>query len=387
MALVTPAIAAATGRATAGEVEELVRLRRDFHRHPELGYQDVRTSGIVAERLASLGYELRRGVAKTGVLAMRGSPGRTLLLRADMDALPILEENDVEYRSRTEGVMHACGHDGHTAIGLVAAARFAGVELPGRLRFAFQPAEEGGQGADLMIEEGALEGVDAALGLHVWSTLPVGKIAVTTGPAMASVDEFTITVRGRGCHAAMPHQGVDPIVLGARLVQDLQPIVSRAISPLEPVVVSVTKFQAGSAYNVLPDTALVAGTVRTFSESARSAVHAKIRECVAPIGDVFIDRRTKVLVNDPRMCAIVRRAAAEVVGEQNVLDDSKTMGGEDFASILAQVPGCFFFVGAAPGPEPEPHHSPRFDVDERSLPIGLQVLTRAAYAYLERGFE
>ncbi len=367
------------------ETKELVQLRRDFHRHPELGFREVRTSRIVAERLEPLGYRVRRGVAETGVLADRGESGRRLLLRADMDALPIHEENDVEYRSRSQGVMHACGHDGHTAIGMLAAARFAKESPGGRLRFAFQPAEEGGQGADLMIREGALEGVDAALGLHLWSTLPVGAIAVTTGPAMASVDEFTIEVRGRGCHAAMPHQGDDPIVAAAALVQSLQTIVSRSLSPFDPAVVSVTRIEAGSAFNVIPETARLYGTVRTFSESVRDAVHQAIRERVGEKGSAEIVKKTKVLVNDARMCAIVRRAAESVVGAEHVLDDVRTMGGEDFASFAAAVPGCFFFVGAAPGPNPEPHHSPRLDVDERALPIGLEVLTRAATLYLKEG--
>lgn len=385
MALVTGPKDSAPLRASADETAELVRLRRDFHRHPELGYQEVRTSGIVAEHLTKLGYNVRRGVAKTGVLAARGEGARTLLLRADMDALPILEENDVEYRSGTDGVMHACGHDGHTAIAMVAASRFAKGEIAGRVRFAFQPAEEGGCGADRMIEEGALDGVDAALGLHLWSTLPVGKVAVVTGPAMASVDEFTITIRGRGCHAAMPHEGEDPIVAASRLVQDLQTIVSRRVSPLEAAVVSVTKLQSGSAYNVIPDTALVAGTIRTFSESVRAAIHERMRQMVAPIGEIAIERKTQVLNNDPKMSELVRGVAREIVGAENVLDEGRTMGGEDFASILAAVPGCFFFVGAAPKPNPEPHHSPRFDVDERALPLGLDLLTRAASIYLGRG--
>jgi amidohydrolase len=363
------------------ETKQLVDLRRDFHRHPELGFQEVRTSGIVAEKLESLGYRVRRGVGKTGVLADAGASGRVLLLRADMDALPIHEETDVEFKSRNPGVMHACGHDGHTAIAIVAAARLAKDAAGGRVRFAFQPAEEGGQGADHMIREGALQGVDAAIGLHLWSTLPLGKIAVTVGPTMASVDEFTIEVRGKGCHAAMPHQGDDPIVKAAAIVQSLQTIVSRTVSPLDPAVVSVTRMEAGSAFNVIPETARLYGTVRTFSEGVRDAVHRAIEERVGTMGRVTIEKKTKVLVNDPRICAIVRRAAEEVVGAENVVDDVRTMGGEDFASFIAAVPGCFFFVGAAPGPDPEPHHSPRFDVHEGSLPLGLEVMTRAAALY------
>jgi amidohydrolase len=367
------------------ETRELIRLRRDFHRHPELGYEELRTSGIIAERMAHLGYEVRRGVAKTGVLAQRGERGRTLLLRADMDALPIRELNDVEYRSQKAGVMHACGHDGHVAIALMAASRLSQAPSPGRIRFAFQPAEEGGCGADRMIEEGALDDVDAALGLHLWSYLPLGTIAVTAGPTMASVDEFNIEVRGKGCHAAMPHEGEDPIVAAAVLIQELQTIISRGISPLESAVVSVTKIEAGSAYNVIPETARLAGTIRTFSEDVRQKIHARMREIVGERGELTIEKKTRVLINDPRMCAIVRRAGADLVGEENIVE-ARTMGGEDFASILAKVPGCFFFVGAATSADAEPHHSPRFDIDERALAIGLEVLTASAKAYLDGGF-
>lgn len=374
-----------TAPATPREIQDLVSLRRDFHRHPELGYEEVRTSGIVADRLARGDFEVRRGVAKTGVLATRGQGKRSIYVRADMDALPIVEETKLEFRSVNQGVMHACGHDAHTAIALVTADRWGRASLPGRVRFGFQPAEEGGCGADRMIEEGALDGVDAALGLHVWSTLPVGKVAICPGPTMASVDEFTIEIRGRGCHAAMPHQGDDPIVAASRLVQDLQTIVSRKISPFEPAVVSVTKIHSGSAYNVIPDSALVAGTIRTFSEEVRAATHSLLHEIVGSKGTVQIERKTKVLVNDPKMCALVREEAAAVVGEANILEDARTMGGEDFASVLAAVPGCFFFVGAAPGSSPEPHHSPRFEIDERALPVGLEILSRSAWRYLERG--
>jgi amidohydrolase len=369
------------GLVTAKEAREMVRMRRDFHRHPELGYEEVRTSGIVAETMAKLGYEVRRGIAKTGVLAQRGRGGSTLLLRADMDALPILEENDVEYCSTNAGVMHACGHDGHMAIALAAAARLACVSFPGRVRFAFQPAEEGGQGADRMIEEGALDDVDAAIGLHLWSDIPLGKVAVTVGPTMASVDEFTLEVHGQGCHAAMPHFGIDPIVHGTHIVQEFQSIVSRGVSPLESAVISVTKFHAGSAFNIIPDTAQLAGTIRTFSESVRKHVHEQMKEVVGDRGKLNIVRKTNVLVNDARICEIVRRAMVEVVGEENILDGRRTMGGEDFASFLAGVPGCFFFIGAAPSKTPEPHHSPRFDIDERGLALGLEIMTRAAHHY------
>jgi len=225
-------------RATSGEKKELVRLRRDFHRHPELGYHEVRTAGIVASRLKELGYDVVDGVAETGVLATRGEGGPSLFVRADMDALPIQEANDFDHRSRHDGVMHACGHDGHTAIGLMVASRFARASFPGRIRFGFQPAEEGGCGADRMIEEGALNGFDAALGLHLWNYLPVGKVLVTPGPAMAAVDDFTIEVRGRGGHAARPQESDDPIVAAADIIRDFQTIVSRGIDLFDCVVLT-----------------------------------------------------------------------------------------------------------------------------------------------------
>jgi len=372
-------------RTTDTERDELVRLRRDFHAHPELGYQEARTSGIVAARMRELGYEVRDGIAKTGVIASRGEGGRTLYVRADMDALPITEENDVGYASGTPGVMHACGHDAHTAIGMMVAQRFARADLPGRLCFGFQPAEEGGQGADRMIEQGGLDGVDAALGLHVWNSLPVGTIGVTPGVAMASVDEFTIEVKGFGGHAAVPQLADDPIVKAAQLVVDLQTIVARRISPLDPAVVTVTRIDGGSAFNVIPDSVTLWGTVRTYDQQVRKDVHRILREITGERGSLEIRGITRVLVNDPRMCEIVREAAESVVGADRIIDREQTMGGEDFASVLATVPGCFFFVGSA-GPDGAfPHHHPRFDVDERALPLGLDIMTRAARLYLERG--
>ncbi len=378
-------IAAVESLVTAEERAEMVRLRRDFHRHPELGFAEVRTSGIVAARLRELGYEVRTGLGGTGVTGQRGGGGRTLFVRADMDALPIREENRAEYRSANDGVMHACGHDAHTAVALAAAGRFARATFPGTVRFGFQPAEEVGQGADRMIADGALEGVDAALGLHVWNSMPVGKVGVTEGAAMASVDDFDIVVHGRGGHAAAPHEADDPVVKAAAIVQDVQSIVSRNTDPMKAAVLSVTWIEGGSAYNVIPESVTLRGTIRTFDEGVKRRIHARLREVVGARGTVELRSMTRVLVNDPRMCRIVHAAAASVVGEANVITDERTMGGEDFASMLAAVPGCFFFVGSASG-EAWPHHHPRFDVDERSLAIGLEIMTRAARAYLERGF-
>jgi amidohydrolase len=369
---------------TADETAELVRLRRDFHRHPELGYREVRTAGIVAARLKELGYDVVERVAETGVLATRGTGRPSILLRADMDALPVQEENDVEYKSRNDGVMHACGHDGHTAIALVTAARFARAELPGTIRFAFQPAEEGGQGADRMIEAGALDGIDAAIGLHLWNFVPLGKVVVSPGPTMAATDIFTIEVRGRGGHAARPHECVDPIVAAADIVQGFQSIVARNVDPLDAAVVSVTTVHGGSAFNIIPESVRMEGTVRTFSEETREGIHRRMREIVGDRGEIAIQRMTRAVVNDPEISEIVREAAVGVVGEENVIDRWQTMGGEDFASVLAAVPGCYFFVGAKPPSPVGDHHSPVFELDERALPIGLEVMARAARSFLTR---
>lgn len=370
--------------ATGAEKEELVRLRRDFHTHPELGYREVRTSGIVAARLKELGFDVREGLAKTGVIADRGSGKRGLYVRADMDALPIVEANDVPYRSVNDGVMHACGHDAHTAINLLTASRFAAADLPARLRFGFQPAEEGGCGADRMIEDGGLDGIDAALGLHVWNSMPVGFVGVTEGPAMASVDDFTVEVHGVGCHAAEPHQGDDPIVKAAGIIEAFQSVVSRNVSPHAKAVLSVTQVHGGSAFNVIPDRVTLSGTIRTFDQAVRDAIVGRMREIVAGKGELSVRTLTRVLVNDPAMCALVRSAAESVVGKDKVLTDVVTMGGEDFASVLAAVPGCFFFVGSQGDGGGHPHHNARFDIDERSLAIGLEVMTRSVRAWLEQ---
>ncbi len=370
--------------ATDTERAELVRLRRDFHAHPELGYREIRTSGIVATRLKELGFDVREGVAKTGVVADRGT-GRGLYVRADMDALPIHEENDVEYRSENDGTMHACGHDAHTAINLVVASRFADADLDGRVRFGFQPAEEGGQGADRMIDDGGLEGIDAALGLHVWNSMPVGTVGVTPGPAMASVDDFTVTVKGIGCHAAEPHRGDDPIVKAAAIIAEFQHIVSRHVSPRDTAVVSVTQIEGGSAFNVIPDTVTLRGTIRTFDADVRASIVDRMRQILGERGTMEVRSVTRVLVNDPGMCELVRAAAADVVGAENVVDDETTTGGEDFASVLATVPGCFFFVGSAPDGGGYPHHNARFDIDERVLTIGLEIMTRSVRSWFDRG--
>jgi len=380
------------------DVQEMIEVRRDLHAHPETAFQEVRTSGFVAGRLRALGLEPRTGVARTGVIAdIRGASDHTVLLRADMDALPIQEENDVPYRSQNDGAMHACGHDCHTSILLGVAKQLTreGAKLPGSVRLCFQPAEESGGGASAMIRDGALAAPRpaAALGLHVWQDLDLGKVGVTPGPFMAAVDEFTVRVWGKGAHAAMPHEGRDPIVCLAHVVTALQSIASRHANPFKEVVVSVTQIKAGTAFNIIPPDAWMNGTVRVFDTELWEELPAHFDRVVHGVAAAFdcraeIDYRRahRPTVNDPKVAALVREVAADVVGEANVVDDIRTMGGEDFSEFLHQVPGCFFAVGSR---NPDKgliygHHHPRFDVDERSLQIGAEVMLRATRRLLQR---
>src|SRR6266568_3805998 len=340
---------------------QLVATRRDLHQHPELGFEETRTSTLAAERLKSLGYEVKAGVGKTGVVAVRrGGPSDghpCVLIRADMDALPIEEANDVPYRSRHPGKMHACGHDGHVAIGLEVARRLGALRLGGTVKFAFQPAEEVSHGAQAMIADGALDApkVDAAFGIHLWNDLPAGTVGVMPGPIMASVDEFEITILGRGGHAAAPHQTVDPVLIAAHVVTGLQSLVSRRRNPFEEGVVSVTQLAAGHAFNVIPGRADLRGTVRTFGgqffEHAPRLVEQTTQGIAAAFGataEVRYRRLTAPLVNDERMTQLMHGVARDIVGPERVIDGVRTMGGEDMSFFLAKVPGTFAFVAPPP---------------------------------------
>ncbi len=378
------------------EVLEMTAVRRDLHAHPETAFEEVRTSGIVAERLKAIGLEPRTGVGRTGVLATvrGGRAGKTVLLRADMDALPITEENDTPYRSQVAGKMHACGHDCHTSIllGLSKQLVREAQGLAGEVRLCFQPAEEQGGGALAMIKDGALDPrPDGAFGLHVWQDLDIGEVGVTAGPWMAAVDEFNVTLKGVGAHAAAPEQGRDPIVCLAHVVSALQTIASRNIDPLKEVVVSVTQVRAGSAFNIIPDQAWMNGTVRTFDPKVWERLPGDFERVVRGVAQALgceatIDykRHNKPTVNDPAMAELARAAAAEVVGRDHVRTDIRTMGGEDFSYMLAEVPGCFIAIGSRNTSKglTFAHHHPRFDVDERSLEIGAEVLLRVTRRFL-----
>jgi len=393
-------VSIATPSFAGADVEELIAVRRDLHQHPELGFEEVRTSGIVAARLRALGLEAKTGVGRTGVVAtIRGArPGRTVLLRADMDALPITEENDTPYRSQNAGRMHACGHDCHTSVLLAVAKRLVAEKdsLAGQVKLVFQPAEElGGAkgGAEAMINAGVLADPvpDAAFGLHVWQDLPVGLVGVTAGPWMAAVDEFTVTVRGRGSHAAMPQASLDPVVCLAHMVTALQTIASRKVDPFQQVVVSVTQLRAGTAFNIIPESAWMNGTIRLFDPGLWARLPgmferivqgvAQAMECQA---EVLFERGNQPTVNDAAMCEFARAAAVEVVGAANLRTEVRTMGGEDFSSFLARVPGAFIAIGSrneARGLRYD-HHHPRFDVDEDALRIGAEVLLRTTRRFL-----
>ncbi|HEY8542008.1 MAG TPA: amidohydrolase [Pseudothermotoga sp.] len=369
--------------------KELVELRRDFHMYPEVGFELHRTAQKVQEYLENLGLEVKR-MAKTGVVGiLRGSkPGKTIMLRADMDALNLQELNDVPYKSKTDGIMHACGHDGHTAMLLVAAKILKNhqSELCGNVKFVFQPSEEKFPpgGALPMIEEGVLEDphVDYAFGIHLWNSLECGKVGLRPGAMMAAADEFRIVLKGKGGHGALPHQCKDPVVAAAQLILALQTVVSRKIDPLQNAVLSVGKIQSGSAFNIIPEYATIEGTTRSLDETVRQTIKQEIQRithglAIANDVDFEIEHKegTAVLHNDEALSQFVFEVAKDVVGEKNVIFVPPTMGGEDMSFFLQKVPGVFYLVGSANTEKgiDKPHHSPYFDIDENSLLIGTQM--------------
>jgi amidohydrolase len=370
---------------------ELTKIRHDLHRHPELSSQEVRTSAFVAERLQAYGVEVRRGAGGMGVVGKLGGsgPGKTLALRADMDALPLSETNSLPYRSENSGVMHACGHDGHTTILLGVAEELARrrERLSGKIVFLFQPAEETGQGAKRMIAEGALDGADAIAALHGWPPLPVGQIGVRAGAMTASADTLEILIHGQGAHAAYPHLGVDPIVAAAQVILGLQTISSRETEPTEPIVVSITQVQSGTAANIIPETVRLAGTLRAHSPAIRAGLIEQIRRICDGIcsahrcrNEVHLSDGNPPVINDAALVELLTDAASAELGAGNVIMLPKAaMGAEDFAEYLQQIPGVFFRLGLG---IPTPLHSPAFDFTDAALPVGVEVLTAFALRYL-----
>jgi amidohydrolase len=376
--------------------EQLVEWRRDFHRHPELGFQEERTSAIIAGALDDFGYSVQRGVGQTGVVGLLEGPasGPTVLMRFDMDALPINELSGEAYASTYPGVMHACGHDGHMAIGLGVARLLARQrrDLSGTVKLLFQPAEEGLGGALAVMADGALDNPrpDVALGLHLWNDIPFGQIRATPGPTMASSSVFTLTVQGRGGHGAAPHRSIDPILAAAHIVAALQSIVSRNVDPLDSAVVTVGEMSAGTTFNVIPEQAVLKGTVRSFDTELHRLVYRRILEMAQNMAAAFrcqASFETVAIVpaveNAAEPTGVVRQAAAAVVGPDNVIE-GRTMGAEDMGFILQEIPGCYFFVGS--GNEARnlsyPQHHPSFDFEERALVNGVATMLHAAAHYL-----
>jgi len=380
--------------------DQLVAWRRDFHRHPELGFQEVRTSSIVAKHLGELGIEAQTGVGKTGVIGVLDGvmPGPVIMLRFDMDALPIHEANDTDYASQNPGVMHACGHDAHTAIGMGIARLLTKHrnQLNGTVKFVFQPGEEGCGGALAMIGDGALEAPkpEISMGLHVWNDMPVGRAGVGAGPIMAAAGLFKIAVQGKGGHGAQPDKTIDAVLVGSAIVNALQSIVARNVEPRRAAVVSVCTFHAGGAFNVIADTAELTGTFRSFDDATHELIMRRIREvaegtaiAMGATAGVDVRRIAPATVNDVRAAEFVRADAVDVLGAEQVEPEQFTMGAEDMSEFLKRVPGCFFFLGSANAARGlnAPHHNPHFDIDEDVLPLGVAILAQSAARYLSKG--
>ena len=376
--------------------DSVVAWRRDLHRRPELSFHETRTSRFVADTLAGFGaLEVTRPTPTSVVARLAGrGDGPVLALRADMDALPIQEANDHDFVSGTAGVMHACGHDGHTAMLLGAARVLASRrdELRGELRFIFQHAEElPPGGAREMVEAGVVDDVDLVVGAHLWLQLPVGEVAVKAGPLMASSDVFRIRIVGAGGHAAMPHQTVDTVAVAAQVVTALHHIVARNVDPLASAVISVTRIAGGSTINVLPESVAIDGTVRTFDEALRARIPALMERTIAGVTAAFgaryeweYERGYNPVINDPAASELVRRAVVRAMGSDALIDATPTMGAEDFSAYQQRVPGAFFFIGARNEARGivHPHHHERFDLDERALDHGTRIFVAAAEEYL-----
>ena len=378
-------------------------LRRDLHMHPELGFHEVRTAGIVAKELNALEMEVTTGIAKTGVVGLLegAKPGPVILVRFDMDALPVTEETGAPYASTAPGTMHACGHDGHTAIGLTVAKMLHAYrdQLAGTVKFMFQPAEEGtcGEeigGNEMMIREGVLDNPkpDLALALHLWNELPFGSVHVAGGPVMAGAEEFKITVAGKGGHAAIPHHTVDPVLAASQIVTALQSITSRNVAPLQAAVVSVTMLHGGHAFNVIPPEVKMEGTIRTFEPSVRETVLRRFTEIVYGVAEAMgcaaeikVKRLTPAMINADEIAQHVQGSVRRTLPEANLVTSSHlTMGAEDMAFTLEKVPGCYFFVGSANSKKglDYGHHHPKFDFDEAVLPRAAALMASTVADFL-----
>jgi len=382
---------------TRGIREEIVDLRRDFHQHPEIALQEFNTARKVERILRGLGIETKMMVKDTGVRGtLKGSlPGKTIALRADLDALPVQEETDLPFSSKNAGAMHACGHDAHTAMLLGAAMVLAEREqLTGNVVFIFQPAEETGAGAKPMIEEGVLEGVDGIFGLHVYVPMGFGTLGYKTGPFMAAGDFFDVKIMGKGGHGGWPHLAIDPIAIAANAISSLQTIVSREVDPLESAVVSICKMEAGGgSYNIIPDSATFGGTIRSHGPELREYLPRRLKEILEGVTsgmrgsyEFSLTRKFPAVINEEKMTQLVVKVAQDLLGKDKVSQMKPLMGSEDFSYYLHEIPGTFVFLGA----ESEekgiiyPLHHPRYDIDEDILPIGAALHAAVALEYLAR---
>jgi amidohydrolase len=373
----------------------IIKTRRDLHRIPETAYTEKKTSAYVADFLSKEGLDVQTGIARYGVVGLldTGKPGPTLMIRADMDALPLMEDTGLAFASEHDGVMHACGHDSHMTMVLGAATVFNKIksELKGSIKFLFQPAEEGPGGAKPMIEAGVMDNpkVDYSLGCHVWPQLPEGTIGVRSGPFLAAMDRFDIKIFGRGGHGAMPNLCVDALEVGTQVVNALQRIVSRHMDPLQPTVVTVGTFHAGTAFNIIPGEAELSGTTRTFdlgfAKSSQERVEKIVRGVCESMGAEFelsYAFAYPPTINDEFMAEVVSRCAAQVVGQENVLEPEKTMGGEDFSFYAQNSKGCFFTLGVG-REDAAPVHNPKFDFKEDLMLLGVETYCRVAQELLK----
>jgi amidohydrolase len=381
----------------AGMHDDLTRWRRDIHAHPELGFEEQRTSDLVAAKLAEFGCEVYRGIGKTGVVGRLqvGSSPRSVGLRADMDALPIQEANDFDHRSRNDGRMHACGHDGHTTM-LLGAARYLAEtrNFDGTVNFIFQPAEEGLGGAAAMVEEGIFDRFpcDAIFGMHNTPGLAVGKFTIRTGPMMAGGGFFDITVLGRGAHGARPEAGVDPVIAASHIAAALQTIVSRNVRPVDTAVLSVTRFHAGDAYNVIPERAVIGGTVRAFENGTFALIEQNMKRIAEGVAGGFgataeVDFRSLFppLINDAQEAAFIAETAAEVVGADNIERNGQlVMASEDFSYMLNRRPGAYIRIGNGDAPGTCQVHNPGYDFNDAALPVGASLFARVVERKLGR---
>lgn len=374
---------------------QLIEWRRDFHRHPEIAFQERRTSAVIRDFLEKLGIKVTP-CAETGLKGViEGKPGgRTVALRADMDALPLKEEGEKKYLSQNPEATHACAHDGHMAV-LMGVAKILSQRksrFKGKVVFLFQPAEElPPGGAKRMVDEGALEGVDAIFGLHFWQPLPTGSIGIVKGPMMAQADNFSITVKGKGGHGSAPHLTVDPILVASHLVVNIQSIVSRNIDPLKPAVVSFGTIKGGTVYNVIPGEVFLTGTVRSFENSIQSLAERRLAEITEETCKAFgataefqYEKGYSPLVNHEAMVDLVLEVARKTLGAESIKPIDPVMGGEDFTCFLEKVPGAFLFFGMGDGMK-FPHHHPAFDMDEAALPQATLLMASIALEYLKRG--